>query len=288
MSIGGIPANRKMFGNSLLPNVLHLSHTHNLKENAFSKGQPSWGEHLADELESMVEFYDAENIAAVMVEPISGSAGIFVPPIGYLEKLRQICTKHGILLIFDEVITAFGRVGASFGCERLGVMPDIITMAKGITNGVIPMGAVLVSSELYKTFMRGSDESIEFFHGYTYSGHPVASAAALACLDVYEQSGFFEAINGVEINFEATLHQLADIKNVIDIRNFGLMGAIELQSREGAPGARGLEAHIKCFERGVMIRHGMDTLQFSPFLTSTQVDLDLTFSTVREVLESIN
>ena len=288
MSVGGIPANRKMFGDALLGNVDHLPHTHAPERNAFSRGQPQWGAHLADELERIVALHDAENIAAVIVEPVAGSAGVLVPPVGYLQKLREICAKHGILLIFDEVITAFCRLGAPFGCERLGVTPDIISTAKGLTNGVVPMGAVLVGDEIYNAFMNGPEYAIEFFHGYTYSGHPVAAAAALAALDIYEEEKIAARARAVEAEFEEQIHAMRDAKHVIDIRNFGLMGAMELQSRADAPGARGLEAHVKCFEQGLMVRNGADTLQFSPFLTSTPELFEQTFAVTRRVLETID
>ncbi len=288
MSVGGIPANRKMFGNALLPHVDHLPHTHNLKHNAFSKGQPAWGAHLADELEGLVALHDAENIAAVIIEPVAGSTGVLVPPVGYLERLREICTQHGILLIFDEVITAYCRIGAAFGCERLGVMPDIINTAKGITNGVLPMGAVLVGRQIYEVFMQGPEYAIEFFHGYTYSGHPMPSAAALACLEIYRRDDIPARVRAIEPEFEQAIHALHDARHVIDIRNFGLMGAIELAPRPDKPGARGMEAHIKCFEQGLMVRNGMDVLQFAPFFTSTPDILAETFSIVRSVLERID
>ena len=288
MSVGGIPANREMFGNVTLPHVRHLPHTHDLEHNAFSKGQPEWGSHLADELERIITLHNAKNIAAVIVEPVSGSAGVLVPPVGYLERLREICTRHGILLIFDEVITAFYRIGAPFGCERFGLTPDIITTAKGITNGVIPMGAVLVGSNIYQDFMNGPEYAIEFFHGYTYSGHPVAAAAALAALDVYIEEDIGNKVREITPLFEAAIHAMRDAPHVIDIRNIGLMGAIEMAPRPGQPGSRGMEAHVKCFERGLMIRHAMDTLQFSPFLTSTPDLFDETFDIVRKVLDTID
>jgi beta-alanine--pyruvate transaminase len=288
MSVGGIPGNRKMFGNAMLPNVDHLPHTHNLEHNAFSKGQPKWGEHFADELERIVALHNAENIAAVIVEPVAGSAGVLVPPVGYLERLREICTRHGILLIFDEVITAFCRIGTPFGCERFNVIPDIINCAKGITNGVIPMGAVLVNNEIYQSFMNGPEEEIEFFHGYTYSGHPIAAAAGLASLEIYREDNICNQVQKLEPDFEAAIHAMRDAPHVIDIRNFGLMGAIEMAPRPGKPGARGMEAHVKCFEQGLMVRHGMDTLQFSPFLTSTSNLFDETFDIVRQVLNTID
>ncbi|MEX2353178.1 MAG: aminotransferase class III-fold pyridoxal phosphate-dependent enzyme, partial [Gammaproteobacteria bacterium] len=287
-SVGGIPPNRKLFEEGLLQNVAHLPHTLDHAHNAFSKGQPQWGAHLADELEDMVDLHGAANIAAVIVEPVSGSGGVIVPPKGYLERLREICTRHGILLIFDEVITAFYRIGRPFGCERFDVMPDIITTAKGITNGVIPMGAVLVSEEIYQTFMQGPDHGIEFFHGYTYSGHPVAAAAALAALAVYVEEDIGSQVSGLEPLFEEAIHALHDAPHVIDIRNFGLMGAIELAPRKDSPGARGMETHIRCFEQGLMVRNGMDTLQFSPFLNSDPEHFDKTFSIVRKVLNTIN
>jgi beta-alanine--pyruvate transaminase len=286
-SVGGIPLNRKLFEDGLLPFVDHLPHTLDHEHNAFSKGQPKWGAHLAEALERIVELHSAETIAAVIVEPVSGSSGVIIPPEDYLQRLRQICTKHGILLIFDEVITAFYRIGNSFGCERFGVMPDIITTAKGITNGVIPMGAVLVKEEIYQTFMRGAEQGIEFFHGYTYSGHPVAAAAAIAALSVYVEEDIPCQVSKLEPRFEKAIHVMNDAAHVIDIRNFGLMGAIELAPRAGSPGARGMEAHIKCFEQGLMVRNGMDTLQFAPFLTSTPDLFDETFRIVRKVLESI-
>ena len=288
MSVGGIPGNRKMFGNSMLPNVDHLPHTCNLEHNAFSKGQPQWGAHLADELERLIALHDPGNIAAVIVEPVSGSIGVLPPPVGYLERVRELCTQHGILLIFDEVITAFYRIGAAFGCERFDVMPDIITTAKGLTNGVIPMGAALVSQGIYEDFMQGPEQAIEFFHGYTYSGHPVAAAAALAALDIYREEDIGASVAGLAPLFEEALHALHDAPHVIDIRNFGLMGAIEMAPRPDAPGARGMETHIRCFEQGLMVRNGMDTLMFSPFLNSTPELFERTFDTVRKVLNTID
>lgn len=288
MSVGGIPANRKMFGNALLPNVDHLPSTHSLAHNAFSKGRPQWGSHFADELERLVALHGAENIAAVIVEPVAGSTGVLVPPPGYLERLRERCTQHGILLIFDEVITAFYRVAKPFGCQRLGVTPDLITTAKGITNGVIPMGAVLLGKNIYDDFMNGPEHAVEFFHGYTYSGHPVACAAALATLAVYEDEAIGAQTQKLEPLFEAAIHALRDARHVVDIRNFGLMGAIEMAPRPDSPGARGMEAHIKCFEQGVMVRHTMDILQFSPFLNSTPELFEQTFSAVRKALNSLD
>lgn len=288
MSIGGIPANRTMFGNSLLPNVFHLQATHQPEVSAFSKGQPTAGVELADELERMVQFHRPENVAAVMIEPIAGSGGVVIPPIGYLEKIREICTRHGILLIFDEVITAFGRIGDYFGAQRFDVIPDIITIAKGLTNGVIPMGGVLVKSEIYDAFMQGPESMIEFFHGYTYSGHPVAAAAGLAAMEVYERDAPFQSARQLEGDFEQCIHGVAGAKNVIDVRNFGLMGAIDIAPRPDAPGARGFEAHEKCFAAGLMVRHSMDTLQFSPFLTSSPAHFEETFETVSKIINTLD
>lgn len=289
MSVGGMFPNRKAFGASLLPAVDHLPHTWNLEHNAFSKGQPQWGAHLADELERLCALHDASNIAAVIVEPVSGSAGILPPPVGYLERLREICSKHGILLIFDEVITAFGRIGAPFGAERFGVIPDIITTAKGLTNGVIPMGAVMVQQHIHDALMHGPTQIIELFHGYTYSGHPVACAAGLACLQVYREEGTFQQARKLEDHFEEAIHSLDDHPKVTDVRNFGLMGGLDIQPREDGPGMRGLEVHKKCFwEEDIMVRHSGDMLQFSPFLDAKPEDITRTFEIVRKVLDSID
>ncbi|MGB2286903.1 MAG: aspartate aminotransferase family protein [Porticoccaceae bacterium] len=289
ISVGGIAPNRKMFSANLINGVDHLPHTHNLEQAAFSRGQPQWGGHLADELESLVALHDSSTIAAVIVEPVAGSTGILPPPVSYLERLRELCTQHGILLIFDEVITAFGRVGASFAAERFGVTPDLITTAKGLTNGVIPMGAVLATDHIYQTFMQGPEQSIEFFHGYTYSGHPVATAAGLATLEVYEQEGSFQQARELEDLFADAIHQFDDHPMVIDVRNIGLMGAIELAPREGAPGARGLEVHKQCFwNENLVIRNAMDILQFSPFLNAKPDDIAQMFDSVRAVLDRID
>jgi beta-alanine--pyruvate transaminase len=288
MSVGGIVPNRKIFSAALIPGVDHLRHTLDIERNAFSRGLPEHGIELAEDLERLCALHDGSNIAAVIVEPVAGSAGVIPPPPGYLERLREICDQHGILLIFDEVIAAFGRLGAPFGAQRFGVTPDIITTAKGLTNGVIPMGAVLVSDSIYDAFMQGPENMIEIFHGYTYSGHPVAAAAGLATMDVYDDEGTFEQAAGLEQHFENLLHSFADQKHVIDVRNFGLMGAIEMAPRAGAPGARGGEAHKKCFwDENVVVRNGMDTLQFSPFLNSNPDEMEQSFAAVRRVLDSI-
>ncbi|TFG41163.1 MAG: aspartate aminotransferase family protein [Chromatiales bacterium] len=288
MSVGGIVPNRKVFSAVLLPGVDHLRHTLDIEKNAFSRGLPKHGVELADDLERLCALHDGSNIAAVIVEPVAGSAGVIPPPPGYLQRLREICDKHGILLIFDEVITAFGRLGSPFAAQRFGVTPDIITTAKGLTNGVIPMGAVLVRDSVYDAFMQGPANMIEMFHGYTYSGHPVAAAAGLAAMDVYDEEGTFEQAAALEAHFEDLLHSFADHKHVIDVRNFGLMGAIEMAPRAGAPGARGGETHKKCFwEENLVVRNGMDILQFSPFLNSNPDEMEQSFAGLRRVLDSI-
>jgi beta-alanine--pyruvate transaminase len=288
MSVGGMFLNRKVFGPALLPSVDHLRHTHDLEHNAFSRGQPQWGAHLADDLERLVALHDASNIAAVIVEPVPGSAGVLPPPVGYLERLREISERHGILLIFDEVITAFGRLGESFAAHRFGITPDLITTAKGLTNGAIPMGAVLVQERIHDALMTGPQQMIELFHGYTYSGHPVACAAGLAVLDVYEEEGTFQQARELEAYFEEAVHSLADHPLVTDVRNFGLMGGVDLQPREGAPGMRGLAVHKHCFwDEDLVVRHSGDLLQFSPFLNSRREDIDMTFEKVRKVLDRI-
>ena len=289
MSVGGIAPNRKMFSANLIPGVDHIRTTHSLEHNAFTRGQPTWGAHLADDLQGIAALHDGSNIAALIVEPVAGSTGILPPPIGYLQKLREICDKHGILLIFDEVITAFGRIGSSFGASRFDVIPDIITSAKGLTNGVIPMGAVLVQEHIYQAFMQGPEEMVELFHGYTYSGHPVAAAAGIATMDAYQEEGTFAHAASLEKDFEDMLHSFADHEKVIDVRNFGLMGAIELAPREGAPGARGLEIHKRCFnDEKLVLRNGMDILQFSPFLNSKVDDLSKAFESVRRMIDLVD
>lgn len=288
MSVGGMVPNRKAFSANLIPGVDHIRHTHNIALNAFTRGLPEHGAELANDLEGVCGLHDGSNIAAVIVEPIAGSTGVLPPPVGYLERLREICDAHGIILIFDEVIAAFGRVGESFGAQRLGVTPDIITTAKGLTNGVIPMGAVLVSGKIYDAFMQGPENMVELFHGYTYSGHPVAAAAGLATMDVYDEEGTFEQARSLEKHFEDLLHSFDDHKHVVDVRNFGLMGAIEMAPRDGAPGARGGETHKKCFwDEKMVVRNGMDTLQFSPFLNSDPDEMEQSFAAIRRVLDSI-
>ena len=284
-SVGGIPANRKAFGN-LLSTVDHLPHTHNLEHNSFSRGQPEWGAHLADELETrIVALHDASNIAAVIVEPMAGSTGVLVPPKGYLERLRAICDKHGILLIFDEVITGFGRLGASFATKLFGVVPDIICLAKGITNGAVPMGAVVVRKHVYEALMNAAPENaIEIFHGYTYSGHPLAAAAALASLDVFEEERLFERAAEIAPHFEDAVHSLAELTHVADVRNLGLVAGIELEPVPGKPGARAFEVFRRCFEKGILIRTTGDIIALSPPLVVSEAQIDELVGTLASVL----
>jgi beta-alanine--pyruvate transaminase len=286
ISVGGIPANRKMFG-TMLNGVDHLPHTHNLEKNAFSRGQPAWGAHLADDLERLVALHDASTIAAVIVEPMAGSTGVLIPPKGYLQRLREITSKHGILLIFDEVITAFGRMGANFAADVYGVQPDMITFAKGVTSGTVPMGGVLVSSDIYKAFMSGP-AGIEIFHGYTYSAHPLACAAGIATLDLYATEGLFERAARMAPKLEDALHSLKGARHVIDIRNHGLVGAVELAPRPGAPGARAFEAYLKCYEKGVLVRQTADIIAIAPALIVEDAQIDQIVSTLREVLTALD
>jgi len=286
ISVGGIVTNRKMFG-TLLTGVDHMPHTHNLAKNAFSRGLPANGVELADELERIVTLHDASTIAAVIVEPVAGSTGVLIPPPGYLQRLRDITKKHGILLIFDEVITGFGRLGTPFGADYFGVTPDILVTAKGLTNGVIPMGAVIVSSEIHDAFMTGPEHMIEFFHGYTYSGNPMAAAAGIATLETYKEEGLLT--RGAELGkyFEEGLHSLRDCPNVIDIRNIGLVGAIELQPIAGEPTKRAFSAFLKAFEKGLLIRTTGDIIALSPPLIVEKSHIDQIVDTLRDVLTSL-
>jgi len=286
MAVGGIPTNRKAFGPGLA-GVYHIRHTHDLSRNAFSKGQPlQGGVELADDLERVCALHDPSTVAAVMVEPVAGSAGVLVPPRGYLERLREICTRHGILLIFDEVITGFGRLGEPFGAERLGVMPDIITTAKALTNGTIPMGAVFVRSEIFEAFMQGP-QGIELFHGYTYSGHPVACAAGIAMLDTCAEEGLLTRASELEKHWEEAAHALKGARHVIDVRNFGLMAAVELEPRPGAPGARAFEAFVRAFEAGVLIRVTADIIALSPPLIVEKPQIDRIFQAIRDAVSAV-
>lgn len=272
ISVGGIPNNRRAY--TTLPHVDHLPHTLDVQNNAFTRGLPAQGAELADQLERLVTLHGAENIAAVIVEPMSGSAGVILPPVGYLQRLREITRKHGILLIFDEVITGFGRVGAPFASQRWGVTPDLMTVAKGLTNGAIPMGAVLLDGELQEALMQGPEGQIEFFHGYTYSGHPVAAAAALATLDIYAREGLLTRAAELETYWQEALHSLAGHPNVIDIRNTGLVGAVHLASRDNAPGSRGYEVFERSFWDGLMVRCTGDIIALSPPLTIEREQID--------------
>jgi beta-alanine--pyruvate transaminase len=274
MSVGGLPNNRKWFGPGL-PAVSHIRHTLDVARNAFSKGLPAHGIELAEDLERQIALYDASTIAAVIVEPISGSAGVVIPPQGYLQRLREICDRHGILLIFDEVITGFGRVGHAFGAQRFGVTPDMITAAKGITNGCVPMGATFVSDRLFDAFMGGPDNAIDMFHGYTYSGHPLACAAALATLDTYEEENLFDKALSLGDYWQEALHSLKGLPNVIDIRNFGLVGAVEMAPRAGAPGTRGYDVFARAFHEGhLLTRVTGDVIALSPPLIVEKGHID--------------
>jgi len=288
MSVGGIPGNRKAFGQQVA-GVDHLSSTHDLEHNAFSRGEPQWGAHLADELERrIIPLHDAANIAAVIVEPFAGSAGVLLPPRGYLARLREICDRHGILLVFDEVISGFGRLGYAFAAERFGVMPDMITCAKGLTNGAVPMGAVIVRKGIYETVVDAAPSgAVEFPHGYTYSGHPLAAAAAIAAIGVYEQEGLYARARELEPYFEHAVHALRRKPNVIDIRNLGLVAAVELAPRPGAPGARAKEVFLKCYERNLMVRFTGETIAVSPPLVIERNEIDTLFGTLGEVIADV-
>jgi beta-alanine--pyruvate transaminase len=284
MSVGGMVNNRKFFGSSMLPGVDHLPHTLDIGHNAFTRGLPQWGMHLANELERLVALHDASTIAAVIVEPISGSAGVVLPPAGYLKRLREICDKHDILLIFDEVITGFGRIGKPFAAQAFDVTPDLMTTAKGLTNGAIPMGAVFSQRKIYDAFMQGPETSIELFHGYTYSAHPVACAAALATQDVYAKEGLLSRAASLSGAWENAVHSLRGLPHVIDIRNYGLIGAVEMEPRQGKPGARGFDVFLKCFERGIMVRQTGDTIAMSPPLIIEQKQIERLVETLTAVI----
>lgn len=283
ISVGGIVGNRRQFG-TLLTGVDHLPHTHSLENNAFTKGQPKWGAHLADNLENIVALHGAETIAAVIVEPVAGSTGVLIPPQGYLERLRKICDVHGILLIFDEVITGFGRLGSPFATEYFGVNPDMLTTAKGLTNGVLPMGAVFVQKHIHDAFMSGPEEMIELFHGFTYSGHPVSCAAGLATLDIYERDGLLTRGAEIEAYWQTAMHSLSDAKHVIDIRNLGIIAGIEISSRDGLPGSRAYDVFTACFEAGVLIRVTGDIIALSPPLIVEYEHIDQMVDTLRTIL----
>ncbi len=288
ISVGGIVNNRKHFG-ALLAGVDHLPHTYNREKQAFTRGEPEWGAHLADDLDRIVALHDASTIAAVIVEPMAGSTGVLPPPKGYLERLRAICSKHGILLIFDEVITAFGRLGCAFAAERYGVEPDMITFAKGVTSGAVPMAGVVVSKAIYDAFMNGPEHVIELFHGYTYSAHPLACAAGLATLDVYRDEGLFERAKKLEPVWADAAMGLKGLPNVLDIRTVGLVAGIDLASKPDAVGKRAYEAMEKAFgDLGLMIRVTGDTIALSPPLIASESEIGEIFDKLAKVLRTLN
>lgn len=288
ITLGGIGANRKMFAPVMFGGADHLPTTYDRAHMAFSRGQPSWGAHLADELERLVALHDASTIAAVMVEPMQGSTGVIVPPVGYLERLREICTRHGILLIFDEVITGFGRLGENFAAQRFGVTPDMIVFAKAVTNGVIPMGGVIVRKEIYDAFMTGPDYAIEFFHGYTYSGHPMAAAAAHATLDVMQEEGLIERARYLEPALEEAVHSLREEPGVADVRNIGLAAAIDLEPWAGQPGRRALQVFEAALRAGLMLRYTGDTLAMAPPFIASKGEIVRMADILRGVLRASN
>jgi beta-alanine--pyruvate transaminase len=286
ISVGGIVNNRRQFG-TLLTGVDHMSHTHNLEHNAFSRGQPKWGAHLADDLERIVTLHGAETIAAVIVEPMAGSTGVLIPPVGYLERLREICDKHGILLIFDEVITAFGRIGGATAAGTLGVTPDMITMAKGLTNAAVPMGAVAVRRSVHDTIVEGAADGIELFHGYTYSGHPLAAAAALATLDLYRDEGLFDRATELGRYWEDAMQSLRGKRHVIDVRTIGLVAGIELEPRAGAPTKRATELFQKCFDAGLLVRATGDIIALSPPLILETAHIDEMVGRIGDLIATV-
>jgi beta-alanine--pyruvate transaminase len=286
ISVGGMANNRKFFG-ALLPGVDHLRHTHDAARNSYSQGLPRHGAEYADDLERLVALHDASTIAAVIVEPIAGSTGVLLPPQGYLQRLRDICTRHGILLIFDEVITGFGRTGSAFAAQEFGVVPDMMTCAKGLTNGAVPMGAVLVKREIHDAFMSGPPGTIELFHGYTYSAHPVACAAGLATQRLY-RAGLFEQARSMAPYWSDAVHALKGRRHVIDLRAYGLVAGIELEPRAGAPGARGYEALVRAFEAGVLVRTTGDTIALSPPLIVERAQVDRIFEVLGAIVDGLD
>jgi beta-alanine--pyruvate transaminase len=287
ISVGGIVNNRRHFG-TLLAGVDHLPHTHFPKENQWTKGQPEHGAFVAEDLERLVALHGAETIAAVIVEPVAGSTGVILPPKGYLEKLRAITKKHGILLIFDEVITGFGRLGAPFAAQYFDVLPDMMTTAKGLTNGVIPMGAVLTTAEVHDAFMQGPEHMIELFHGYTYSGNPIASAAGIATLDTYKEEALFERAAAIAPYWEEALHSLRGVRHVIDVRNMGLIGAVELEPIAGEPTKRAFQAFLNAYDKNILIRTTGDIIAMSPPLIIEKADIDTLIGTLTDVLNSLD
>ena len=288
ISVGGIEPNKRAYAAQLLPQVDHLAHTHDPARNAFSRGEPAHGAELADDLERIVRERGADTIAAVIVEPMAGSTGVLVPPKGYLTRLREICDRHGILLIFDEVITGFGRLGAPFAADFFGVVPDMMTVAKGLTNAAVPMGAVFVRRGIYDTVVDATPSGIELFHGYTYSGHPLAAAAGLATLELYQTEGLFERAASLAPQWEQALHSLRGLPHVIDIRNLGLVGGIEMEPRAGAPGTRGFDVFIDCFNRGVLIRVTGDIVALSPPLIIDERQINELIDTVGSAIKAVS
>jgi len=286
ISVGGIEINKKAFAAQLLPHVDHLPHTHDLAHNAFAKGQPAWGAHLADSLNEIIARRGGDTIAAVIVEPMAGSTGVLIPPVGYLEKLRAICDQHGILLIFDEVITGFGRLGTPFAAQYFNVMPDMMTVAKGITNAAVPMGATCVQGKIYHTVINATEQGVEFFHGYTYSGHPLAAAAGLATLDLYAAEGTFARAAALSRKWEAAVHTLRDAPHVMDVRNLGLVAGIELEPRAGRPGTRAYDAFVDCFfNQNLLVRVTGDIIALSPPLIISEAQIDELVAKLRRALE---
>jgi beta-alanine--pyruvate transaminase len=283
ISVGGMVANRKMFG-TMLSGIDHIRHTHDLARNAFSVGQPAHGAELADDLERLVALHDASTIAAVIVEPVAGSTGVLVPPQGYLQRLREICDRHGILLIFDEVITGFGRTGQPFAAQTFGVTPDLMTCAKGLTNGSVPMGAVVAKQSVHDVFMTGPEHLIEFFHGYTYSAHPLACAAGLATLETYAADGLLTRAGELEGYFAEALHSLKGLPNVIDVRNVGLVGGVELAPIPGAPTKRAFDIFLDCYEHGALVRTTGDIVALSPPLIIERSQIDQLIDTLGQAI----
>jgi len=287
VSVGGLTPNRKSFG-PLLPGIDHMPHTWDVEHMAFSKGQPEWGLHLADELEKILMLQDPSTVAAVIIEPVTGSGGVIVPPKGYLERIREICTKHNVLLIFDEVITGFGRLGCCFAANRFDVRPDMITMAKGLTSAMIPMSAVAFDNSIYDQLMEGPEAMIELFHGYTYSGHPVACAAGIATLDVYEEEGLFDNAKAMEPHFEEAIHSLKGLNQVIDIRNIGLMGAIHFGSN-GLPATEfAAKVFQHCYDNNVLVRYSGEFLVLSPSLIVEPTHIEKIIEALKTAIQSVN
>jgi beta-alanine--pyruvate transaminase len=285
ISVGGLVNNRRMF--PLLPGAAHLRHTHDPARNRFSRGLPEHGAELADDLERLVALHGAETIAAVIVEPVAGSTGVLLPPKGYLERLAAIAKKHGILLIFDEVITGFGRLGTPFAVDYFGVVPDLVTIAKGLTNGAIPMGAVFVSRGVHDALMQGPPDQIELFHGYTYSGHPAACAAGLATLDIYKKEKLLTRGAELAAQWEELMHGLKALPHIADVRTLGLVAGIELEPRPDAPGARGHEVYLKCFQDGLLIRVTGDIIALSPPLILERDHMEIMAAKLTKALRQV-